>query len=297
LTVTTTAPPPPAPATPPPPLSPGGRTAFRLALIAAAAVLVVGTLASLGTVAWGIASFRVVTDSKPLPSGMKSVVVDTGSVPIAIRITTDREAREPRADLRMVNSTRAGANPLVVNADPAGARVTINGESSAFLQWGRAGEITLVLPPDLARKLTVTAQQDTGVVLAQADIDQLIARTDTGAVVLSGAARRIEIHNVDGEVVTRDPIRVTESFSATSETGDIKVDFGETAPRTVDAMSQDGDVIIALPARGPYIVNADTGAERGDTVVRVPQTTNRENAAAVVTARSETGDVIIDDLR
>jgi hypothetical protein len=297
LTVTTTAPPPPAPATPPPPLSPGGRTAFRLALIAAAAVLVVGTLASLGTVAWGIASFRVVTDSKPLPSGMKSVVVDTGSVPIAIRITTDREAREPRADLRMVNSTRAGANPLVVNADPAGARVTINGESSAFLQWGRAGEITLVLPPDLARKLTVTAQQDTGVVLAQADIDQLIARTDTGAVVLIGAARRIEIHNVDGEVVTRDPIRVTESFSATSETGDIKVDFGETAPRTVDAMSQDGDVIIALPARGPYIVNADTGAERGDTVVRVPQTTNRENAAAVVTARSETGDVIIDDLR
>jgi hypothetical protein len=28
----------------------------------------------------------------------------------------------------------------------------------------------------------------------------------------------------------------------------------------------------------------------------VPQTTNRDNAAAVVTARSESGDVIIDDL-
>ena len=293
--MTTIAPPPPAPATPPPPLSPGGRTAFRIALIAAAAVLVVGTLASLGTVAWGIAGFRVITDSKPLPSGMRSVVVDTGSVPIAIRITTDREAREPRADLRMVNSTRAGANPLVVNADPAGARVTINGEPSAFLQWGRAGEINLVLPPDLARKLTVTAQQDTGVILAQADIDQLVARTDTGAVVLSGAARRVEIHNVDGEVVTRDPIRVTESFSATTETGDIKVDFAETVPRTVDATSQDGDVIIALPARGPYVVNANTGD--GSTAVRVPQTANREDAAAVVTARSETGDVIIDDLR
>ena len=112
--MTTIAPPPPAPATPPPPLSPGGRTAFRIALIAAAAVLVVGTLASLGTVAWGVAGFRVITDSEPLPAGMRSVVVDTGSVPIAIRITTDREAREPRADLRMVNSTRAGANPLVV---------------------------------------------------------------------------------------------------------------------------------------------------------------------------------------
>jgi hypothetical protein len=293
--VTTIAPPPPAPATPPPPLSPGGRTAFRLSLIAAAAVLAVGTLASLGAVAWGIASFRVITDSKPLPVAMRSVFVDTGSVPVAVRITTDRKAREPRADLRMVNSTRAGANPLVVNADPTGARVTINGESSTFLQWGRAGEITLVLPPDLARKLTVTVQQDTGVVLAQADIDQLIARTDTGAVVLSGAARRVEVHNVDGEVATRDPIRVTESFSATTETGDIKVDFAETAPRTVDVSSQDGDVILALPARGPYVVNANTAD--GNTDVRVPQTTNRENAAAVVTARSDTGNVVIDDLR
>jgi hypothetical protein len=246
-------------------------------------------------VAWGIARFRVITDSKPLPAGMRSLVVDTGSVPIAIRITTDREAREPRADLRMVNSIRAGANPLAVNGGPTDARVTINGEPSAFLQWGRAGEIRLVLPPDLARKLTVTAQQDTGVVLAQADVDQLIAHTDTGAVVLSGAARRIEIHNVDGEVVTRDPIRVTESFSAITETGDIKVDFAETAPRTVEARSQDGDVIIALPTRGPYVVNANTGD--GSTAVRVPQTTDRENAAAVVTARSETGDVVIDDLR
>jgi hypothetical protein len=76
------------------------------------------------------------------------------------------------------------------NTDPAGTRVTISGEPSAFLHWGRAGEIKLVLPPDLARKLTVTAQQDTGVVIAQADIDQLIADTDTGAVVLSGTARR-----------------------------------------------------------------------------------------------------------
>lgn len=293
--MTTIAPPPPAPATPPPPLSPGGRTAFRIALIAAAAVLVVGTLASLATVAWGVASFRVIKDSKPLPSNMRSVVIDTGSVPIAIRITSDREAREPRADLRMVNSTRAGANPLVVNADPAGARVTINGESSAFLQWGRAGEINLVLPPDLARKLTVTAQQDTGVVLVQADVDQLIAHTDTGAVVLSGAARRIEIHNQDGEVVTRDPIRVAESFSASTDTGDIKVDFAEAAPHTVDVSSQDGDVTVGLPARGPYVVNANTGD--GSTAVRVPQTTNRDDAAAVVSARSDTGNVVIDDLR
>lgn len=268
---------------------------MRVTLIVAAVVLVVGALASLSGVAWGIASLRVITDTKPLPAAMRSLVVDTGSVPVAIRITTDRGAREPRADLRMVNSTRAGANPLVVNADAAGARVTINGEPSKLLDVGRAGEITLVLPPDLARQLTVTARQDTGVVLAEADIDQLIAHTETGAVVLSGSARRVEIHNVDGDVVTRDPIRVTESFTATTETGDIRADFADTAPRTVDVTSQDGDVVIALPARGPYMVNANTGD--GSRAVRVPQTANRDAAAAVVTARSETGDVVIDDLR
>jgi DUF4097 and DUF4098 domain-containing protein YvlB len=133
------------------------------------------------------------------------------------------------------------------------------------------------------------------VVLAQADLDQLIAHTDTGAVVLSGTTRRVEIHNVDGEVVTRDPIRVLESFSATTENGDVRVDFAETPPRTVDVSSQNGDVVVALPARGPYVVNANT--DNGSTVIRVPQTANRENAAAVVTARSQNGDVVIDDLR
>jgi hypothetical protein len=293
--VTTIAPPPPAPASPPPPLSPGGRTAVRVTLIVAAAVLVVGAVATLGTAAWGISSFRVIRDSQPLPTSMRSVVVDTGSVPIAVRITADRDAREPRADLRMVNSTRAGANPLVVNADGANVRVTISGEQSMFMDWGRAGEITLVLPPELARRLSVTTQQDNGIVLAEAGLDQLIARTDNGKVILSGSARRIEIHTDNGDVVTRDPIVVTESFAATTDNGDVSVDFSDAAPRTVEATTDNGDVVVALPARGRYVVNATT--DNGDAVVRVPQVTDRENAAAVVTARSENGDVVIDDLR
>jgi hypothetical protein len=293
--MTTIAPPPPAPETPPPPLSPGGRTAVRIALIATAAVLVVGTLASLGAVAWGVASFRVITDSKPLPGGMRSLVVDTGSVPIAIRITADREVREPRADLRMVNSIRAGANPLAVNVDGTNARITLNGERSLFLDLGRGGEITLVLPPELARKLAVTTQQDNGIVLAQADLDQLVTRTDNGEVVLSGSARRIEIYTDNGDVITRDPISVTESFSATTDNGDVRVDFSNAAPRTIDATSDNGDVIFALPPRGPYMVNAST--DNGDATVRVPQVKARETAAAVVTARSQNGDVVIDDLR
>jgi hypothetical protein len=292
--MTTIAPPPPAPATPPPPISPGGRTAVRVTLIVAAAVLVVGTVVTLGVMAWGISSFRVITDSKPLPAAMRSLVVNTGSVPVAVRITTDREAREPRADLRMVNSTRAGANPLAVSTDRAEVRLTLSSEPSTFLQWSRGGEITVVLPPDLARRLTVTTQQDNGVVLAQADLDQLIAHTDNGAVVLSGSARRIEVHTDNGEVVTRNPISVSESFSATTDNGEINVDFSAVAPRTVDVTSDNGDIVVALPTGGPYVVNANT--EKGDTSVRVPQTTNRENAAAVLTIRSENGDVTVDEL-
>lgn len=294
--MTTLAPPPPAPANPPP-LSPGGRSAVRVTLIVAAAVLVVGVLVALSALAWGITNFRVITDSKTLPPQVRALVVDTGTVPMAVRIDTDRDATEPRADLRMVNSTRAADNPLALSSERGEARLTITGEPSEFLQWSRAGELTVVLPPDLARRLTVTVEQQTGVVLARADLDQLIARTDDGAVVLSGSARRIEIHNVNGEVVAREPIAVTESFSAATVSGDVKVDFAETAPRSVDISSQDGDVIVGLPADGTYLVNADTGAERGATVVRVPRTADPEAADAQVTARSQHGDVIIDDLR
>ncbi|SEH70343.1 hypothetical protein SAMN04489835_3056 [Mycolicibacterium rutilum] len=295
--MTTLAPPPPAPTNPPPPLSPGGRTAFRAVLIVAAAALVAGALVGLSALAWGITNFRVITDSKALPPSVRALVVDTGEVPMAVRLTTDRDAAEPRADLRMVNSTRAGANPLELTSDRNEARLTITGEPSEFLQWSRAGEITVVLPPDLARRLTVTVEQKRGVVMAQADLDQLIARTDDGAVLLSGSARRVEVHNVNGEVVARKPIAVTEAFTATTVSGDVKVDFAEAAPRTVDVNSEDGDVIVGLPAGGSYVVNADTGAERGATVVRVPRTTDRAAADATVTARSENGDVVIDEVR
>jgi len=295
--VTTFAPPPPAePAMqPPPPLSPGGRTAIRVALIVAATVLVVGTVASLGGLAIGVSSFRVITDSKPLPSTMRSLTVDTDSVPVAVRITTDREAREPRADLRLVNSTRAGENPLMVNTDADSTRITLSGEGSSFLDWGRAGELTLVLPPEVARRLTINTEQSNGIVLLDADIDQLTARTDNGEAILRGSARRIEIYTDNGGVMTRDPISVSESFIAETSNGDIEVDLKDTAPRTVEASSDNGDVIVAVPAGGPYVVNANT--ENGHTAIRVPRTTDRETAAAVITIRSENGDVIVDELR
>jgi hypothetical protein len=299
--VTTIAPPPPLPPvnpppTSPPPLSPGGRTAIRVLLIAVAAVLVLGSVATLGVAAWGLSAFRVITDSKPLPSTMRSLFVDTGQLPVAVRITADPDATQPRADMRMINSARAGSHPLTVTTDSTGTRLTISGEPSPFLQWGRAGEITVVLPPEMARGLTVISQQRTGVLMTQADLGQVTARMTHGAVLLSGSARRIEVDSVDGDVLARTAISVTESFRATTANGDIEVDF-KTAPRTLDANTDNGDIRIALPPSGPYVVNVNTSDRSGDTVVRVPQTSDRKDAASVVAARSDTGDITIDELR
>ena len=268
---------------------------MRALLIIAAAVLVLGTVGSLATLAWGVSSFRVVTDTTSLPTTLRSVAIDTGSVPVAVRITSDRDVQEPRVDMRMVNSTRAGSDPLSVNTDGTTAQVTIDAEETPFLDMGRASEITLVLPPELARRLTVTTQQEVGVVFAEADLDQLIARTDEGAVVLSGSARHIEITTSHGDVHTREPILVSESFRAVTQDGDINADFAG-APKTLDAQSGNGDIVLALPRPGPYVVDATTGQEWGSTVVRVPLTREREDAAAVVTARSESGDVIVEEL-
>ena len=290
--MTTIAPPPPAPT---PPSSPGRRTAVRATLVIAAAVLVVGSLVALGAAAWGISSVRVVTDSEPLPSAMRSLIVDTGSVPVAVRITADRDAREPRVDLRMVNLTAAAANPLSIDTDGGQTRLTVNGERSRFLPWSRGGEITVVLPPESARRLAVTTEQQNGVVLAEADLDQLTARTDNGAVVLSGSARRIEVHTDNGEVTTREPISVSESFVATSDNGEIEVEFAQAAPRTVEATTDNGDVVLGLPAGGAYAVDATTN--NGDTDVRVSQARNPSAAAAVVTVRSDNGDVVVDNVR
>ncbi|CAA0121875.1 Uncharacterised protein [Mycolicibacterium vanbaalenii] len=293
--MTTTLAPPPGPASPPPPLSPGGRTAVRAVLIVAAAALVIGLVVTLSVFAWGVSTFRVVTDSAALPATLRSVMIDTGSVPVAIRITSDREAREPRVDMRMVNSTRAGSDPLSVDTDELSARVTIDAEDSPILDWGRASEITLVLPPELARRMTVTTQQQMGVVLAQADVDQLIARTGEGAIVLSGSANHIDITNERGDVHTREPVSVSETFRVVTQHGDVSVDF-TAAPKTIDAQSVNGDIVLALPRPGPYSVDATTGQRWGTTVVRVPQTRDPKNAVSVVTARSDTGDVIVEEL-
>ncbi|MGV0745592.1 DUF4097 family beta strand repeat-containing protein [Mycolicibacterium sp. XJ870] len=288
---TITAPPPVAP---PPQLTPGGRTAFRLVLIAAAALLLAATVVGLGVAAWGVSAVRVVTDHQTLPANMRSLVVDTAAVPIAIRITADRETREAGADLRLVNTSHSGEHELNVTTEGSETRISIAGQPSPMLEWARGGEITIALPPEQARRMTVRTEQEIGMVMAQADLDQLISRTNDGPIILGGAARRIEVHTVSGDVTTRDPIAVTEHFSATTSDGDITVDFKEAPPRTVEATSREGDVVIGLPEPGPYLVLAQSSES---TEVRVPQTSTPANAASEITARTDDGAVIIEAAR
>jgi hypothetical protein len=292
---TTIAPPPPAPATPPP-LTPGSRTAVRVLLVAAAAVLLIGTVSSLAVAAFGLSALRMTTDTQPLPAAIKSLTVDTADSTTLVRIVTDRAAAEPRVDLRQVDSRQSPGAAVSVTNEPGGTRVTVASQSGKFMDWNRAGELTVTLPPDLARKLSVTVQQEDGVVMAQADVDQLVARTIDGAIMLSGSARRVEITSQDGSVVTREPISVTESFSATTSDGSINVDFKNAAPKTVDVTSRDGDVTIALPPHGPYLVDANTDYGDGSTEVQVPQTNDPDDAAALVTARSQDGNVVVTTL-
>ncbi|MDT5069639.1 MAG: hypothetical protein QOK02_5794 [Mycobacterium sp.] len=292
---TTIAPPSPSPAAPPP-LTPGSRTAVRVLLVVAAAVLLIGTVGSLAVAAFGLSALRMTTDSEPLPRAMRSLTVDTADSTTLVRIVADDAAAEPRVDLRQVDSRRSPSAAVSVTNEPGGTRVTVASQPGAFMDWNRTGELTVTLPPELARRLSVTVQQEDGVVMAQADLDQLVARTSDGAVMLSGAARRIEITSQDGSVITKDPISVTESFSATTSDGGISVDFKDAAPKTVDATSRDGDVTIALPPRGPYLVDANTDHGDGSTEVRVPQTNDPHDAAALVTARSTDGNVVVTTL-
>ncbi|KHO18351.1 DUF4097 family beta strand repeat-containing protein [Mycolicibacterium setense] len=281
----------PPPVNPPPQLNPGGRTTFRLVLIAAATLLVAGTVAALGAAAWAVSNVRVVTDRQGLPATMRSLVIDTARIPVEIRITADRETRDAVADLRLVNTSHSGAHRLQVTTEGSETRIAIAGNPSPVLEWARGGEITIAVPPEQARRLTVRTEQEIGTVIAQADVDQLIARVDDGSIILRGAARRVEAHTVDGEIVSRDPVAVSEEFNATTSDGDITVDFRDAAPRRVEAVSRNGDVVIGLPGRGPYLVHAQSGSS---TDVRVPETAVPDIAVAQITVRSDDGDVVVD---
>ena len=277
----------------PPSVSPGGRTAVRAALVIAATAILAVTVALLSAAAWGLSSLRLVTDHQNLPAGMRTLTVDTAGSPTAVRIVTDRDATEPRIDLRMVTTQRDDRDELVVTTSGDDTQIRVDAQPG-MLSFGDPGEITITVPPDLGRRLAVTVRQETGLLIADADLDALTATNTDGAVLLSGTVRRIEVRGRDSEVHARRAVSVTESFIAETRDGDVQMRFAEVPPQ-IEASTRDGDIDIALPEPGPYLVRAQSGD--GSARVRVPQTTDAARASATVTATTRDGAISVEPLR
>ncbi|MUL75695.1 DUF4097 family beta strand repeat-containing protein [Mycolicibacterium sp. CBMA 226] len=274
----------------PPALSPGGRSAIRSLLVVTALVVTLSAAAGIGGVAWGISSVRVAAETETLPADFNALTIDTGDLPTAIRITSDRNVHEPRVRMRLLNTSQDDRQALKVTRNGGAVTLTVTGAPSPLFDFGPPGEIMVTLPPDVAHRLSVTTKQQVGVMLSLTELDQLTVHNTDGAVILGGNARRIEIHTQSGDVQTREPIVVTDAFIADSVDGHIAVDFRETAPRTVDVTSQSSDVDIALPSGGPYLVRAQAGDHAQ---VRVPQTDDASRAVAQVTARAPEGSISV----
>ena len=274
----------------PPVLTPGGRSAMRSLLVVTAIVVTLSAAAGIGGLAWGISSVRVAAETETLPADFSSLTIDTGNMPTAIRITSDRNVSEPRVRMRLLNTAKDDHQALQVTRNGGAVSLTVTGEPSPLFDFGPPGEIMVTLPPDVAHRLSVTTKQQVGVMLSQTDLDQLIVHNTDGAVVLGGNARRIEIHTQSGDIQTRAPIVVTDAFVAESTDGHIGVDFREVAPRTVDITNRDSDIDITVPPGGPYLVRAQAGDHA---TVRVPQTEDPARAVAQITARTDDGSISI----
>lgn len=268
-----------------------GVPAVRIVLVVAAALIAVGTVVSLGGVAFAVSSVRVLADSKDLPTAMRALVVDTGDMPVAVRITGDlAPGSTPQARLRLVNVDGERSHRVSVTEEKGAARITVDGDPSGYEQSGRAGELTVSLPADLARRLSLTVRQDSGALMVDADVDELVARTTRGVVVLGGDAKRIDATAQWGSVVTGEAITVTESVKATTIDGVVQLSFSDAAPRTLEAQTSTGDIELELPGRGPYLVDTESPA-RPYTDVLV--TSDPAAAVGKVTARTDSGGITI----
>ncbi|WP_099022267.1 DUF4097 family beta strand repeat-containing protein [Mycolicibacterium palauense] len=279
-----------------------GRTGIRVTLVVAATLLLLGTLGGLTAAAVGLGSTRVTADSRPLPSTMRSLTVDTAELPVTLRLRSDPQADRPRVEMRLVSPAGARPQHLEIDAGQPEVRITVRGEESRWVDWAQAGQLTVVLPPALAADLSVQTTHQAGILLVDTALRALVTHTTHGAVILNGAAGSVEVHTEHGMVATRSPIAVRESFVADSVDGDIRVDIdvdnadvdNAQAPTRIEAVTGNGDVRIGLPRRGPYAVTAQAGY-LGGTTIAVEQTRDPGRALATVVARSSTGSVTVDE--
>lgn len=283
-------PPTPWPASPPPAIAPAARGAMRSVVIVIGALVVLVAVGGLGAVSFAVATSRVVTDTQELPAGMRSLTVDTGGVPVPVRIIADADAKQPRVALRLV--TRTDDTQLAVHSEGTASRVTLGDSTSGFASL-IGTSVSVVLPPDVARKLRLTVNHRTGPLISDADLDELVVKSDDASLTLGGSARSVRVSNRHGYIRTSTGIAVSEGFEATSEFGDIWVEF-RSAPRNTEAIAG-GNVTVRLPASDAYRVNAGSEDPARSTTVTVSKSTDR--SAPTVVARSRSGNVDVSEAR
>src|SRR5689334_9504210 len=164
----------------PPPLTPGNRTAVRVLLVIAAAVLVVVCVTALVAAALGIASLKVTTDGKDLPGDTRSLVIDASDV--SVRVTSDPGASTARAELRTVGSSRGTPPGLDVTTAAGETRIHVALGRGRLVDFGGPSELVVTLPPAVAARLSLTTQQDDGTLTVDANLDRLVARSADGDV-------------------------------------------------------------------------------------------------------------------
>lgn len=130
----------------PPVLTPGGRSAMRSLLVVTAIVVTLSAAAGIGGLAWGISSVRVAAETETLPADFSSLTIDTGNMPTAIRITSDRNVSEPRVRMRLLNTAKDDHQALQVTRNGGAVSLTVTGEPSPLFDFGPPGEIMVTLP-------------------------------------------------------------------------------------------------------------------------------------------------------
>ena len=199
-------------------------------LIVAAAVLVVGVRRVAGRQSRG-ASAR--SGSSPTPCRCPPRCARWSSTPVRsrwpIRITTDRDAREPRVGHADGELHPRGREPVVGHQPTAPtARVTIDAEPSAFLRLGPGRGDHPRAAAELARRLTVTTQQEVGVVLRAGrprPADRAHRRRRGRAQRRRPAASRSPTSTATSSPATRS--RCPNRSAPSPRDGDVSVDFSE----------------------------------------------------------------------
>ncbi|MFC4913204.1 DUF4097 family beta strand repeat-containing protein [Actinomadura gamaensis] len=113
-------------------------------------------------------------------------------------------------------------------------------------------------------------------------------RTDTGGISLTGLTGAVTARTNTGSV-TGTELRPAASarFSARTDTGSVRLTFG-TAPASLTARANTGQVKILLPSAQRYAVTADTNT--GKTRVTIP---TAPGASHTVDAHTDTGDLTL----